>query len=69
MSKEHVAWIADDGELTESKALMENWKRFGHDFIGLNQDQFDAVNKLHAQVAERLTNKTGYDFSDLRLEG
>lgn len=75
MSEEHVAWIAGDGELTESKSLMENWKRFGHDFIGLTQEQFDQVNKIHARVAKKLfpdfeiEYPHEYDFSDLHLQG
>lgn len=50
MIEEQIAWISADGELTESKSLMERWKRVGRDFIGLTQEQYDLVNKLYAKA-------------------
>lgn len=52
---EEVAWVCDDGELTELRAVMEHWKHFGYRFTGLTEVQYCKVKIVLAAAVRALT--------------
>lgn len=47
-----VAWAHEDGEITESRMLADNWKRFGHKFTELTEPQFNEIQKMVANFVK-----------------
>tara|TARA_R110000764_G_scaffold215303_1_gene302014 strand:- start:826 stop:1002 length:177 start_codon:yes stop_codon:yes gene_type:complete len=49
-----AAYVAEDGELTESKALAANWKRFDHKYTELNEREFQQLQRKTIEFVKEI---------------